>query len=283
MAILNASEGFGAAKVRGVYALGQCWNTLSIEECRICLEKAGDEVRRCLPSKEGRSLNAGCYLRYSTENFYNGTEEAKEPNSTGLPVNGIIAAVSLAAFAFILLSAISAFAIFKRIAKSRKENFQLHQISIGIGKSGLNFKYETLEKATRNFSISRKLGQGGTGSVWKLYKHNSLWEALDPSLEGNLAKEEAARVLKIGLMCTQASAADRPSMHQVLEMLMNGDSETPEPNQPPFLMARAMNQCTDSLVLNAAKLDISCTSSEYSPTGLYCLNGQRAGEDLARY
>lgn len=33
--------------------------------------------------------------------------------------------------------------------------------------SGLNFKYEVLEKATNYFDNSRKLGQGGAGSVFK--------------------------------------------------------------------------------------------------------------------
>ncbi|KAK7306498.1 hypothetical protein VNO77_44444 [Canavalia gladiata] len=47
-----------------------------------CLRKAGKEVKGCLPKREGRALNAGCYLMYSTHKFYNeegaaggGTEE----------------------------------------------------------------------------------------------------------------------------------------------------------------------------------------------------------------
>ena len=35
-----------------------------------------------------------------------------------------------------------------------------------VNKSSLNFKYETLEKATEYFNSSRKLGQGGAGSVY---------------------------------------------------------------------------------------------------------------------
>ena len=34
--------------------------------------------------------------------------------------------------------------------------------------SNLNFKYSTLEKATNNFSLDNKIGQGGFGSVYKV-------------------------------------------------------------------------------------------------------------------
>lgn len=47
------------------------------------------------------------------------------------------------------------------------ENNNLGHISSSISKSSLNYKYETLEKATDYFNSSRKLGQGGAGSVFK--------------------------------------------------------------------------------------------------------------------
>lgn len=125
--------------------------------------------------------------------------------------------------------------------------------------------------------------------MWKLHKLNSLSEAVDPSVEGDFPKEEAAYVLKIGLLCTQASAAHRPSMPQVLEMLTNHNSKFPEPNQPPFLNARAIDSqstsrshSTNSSVLNGArKMEMSYTSSECSSTGLHSLDGQSGGGDLA--
>lgn len=64
-------DGFGVAEFKGVYALAQCWDSVGKEGCRECLEKAGKAARGCLPKKEGRGMNAGCYLRYSTEKFYN--------------------------------------------------------------------------------------------------------------------------------------------------------------------------------------------------------------------
>lgn len=68
---LAKGGGFAVGEVEGVYALAQCWNTIGSDGCRECLRKAGKEVRGCLPKKDGRALNAGCYLRYSTNKFYN--------------------------------------------------------------------------------------------------------------------------------------------------------------------------------------------------------------------
>lgn len=44
----------------------------------------------------------------------------------------------------------------------------LGKLSSSVEKSGLKFKYETLEKATEFFDPSRKLGQGASGSVYKV-------------------------------------------------------------------------------------------------------------------
>lgn len=64
-------KGFRVAEAQGVFGLAQCWKSLSKEECRECLENAGEKVRGCLPSREGRGMNAGCYLRYSDFKFFN--------------------------------------------------------------------------------------------------------------------------------------------------------------------------------------------------------------------
>ncbi|KAK9191848.1 hypothetical protein WN943_020464 [Citrus x changshan-huyou] len=50
---------------------------------------------------------------------------------------------------------------------SIKERKQLGALQVAVNKSKLNFSYETLEKATNYFHESNKLGQGGSGSVYK--------------------------------------------------------------------------------------------------------------------
>ncbi|TYI20735.1 hypothetical protein ES332_A07G258500v1 [Gossypium tomentosum] len=150
--------GFGTAAVDGVFALAQCWKSVPFEGCQECLQKAEMEVRGCSPKAEGRGLYTGCYLRYSTKKFFNEMGETEH--------NHVIIAIISATSAFIMLSVLVAYATYARLSKRKKELENLGQIWINFEKSGLKFKYETLEKATDYFSLSRKLGQGGTGSVF---------------------------------------------------------------------------------------------------------------------
>ncbi|KAK9117208.1 hypothetical protein Sjap_016155 [Stephania japonica] len=56
---------------------------------------------------------------------------------------------------------------YKRLKRMKQERENLGRLSSTVSKSNLNFKYETLEKATDYFDPSRKLGEGGAGSVFK--------------------------------------------------------------------------------------------------------------------
>ncbi|VAH54420.1 unnamed protein product [Triticum turgidum subsp. durum] len=54
--------------------------------------------------------------------------------------------------------------------------------------------------------------------TWELYEAGNLKELVDPGL-GDYPDEEAIRYIKVALFCTQAAAARRPSMLQVVKML----------------------------------------------------------------
>ncbi|KAK7365179.1 hypothetical protein VNO80_14037 [Phaseolus coccineus] len=159
---VNEGRGFAVGEGEGVYALAQCWKTVRGKGCRDCLKKAENEVRGCLPKKEGRALNSGCYLRYSTVMFYNqGGEDGEGDDSSRKRT--IIIAVSVLAAAVVVLSLLVTYVAF---TKKRKNN-NFIEIPSYLKNSSLNYKYETLENATDYFSSSRKLGQGGAGSVFK--------------------------------------------------------------------------------------------------------------------
>ena len=58
-----------------VYAMGQCWATQTTLNCSKCMLDAAKKVSKCAPATDGRVMNAGCYLRYSTENFFSNDKE----------------------------------------------------------------------------------------------------------------------------------------------------------------------------------------------------------------
>ncbi|KAK9270876.1 hypothetical protein L1049_026462 [Liquidambar formosana] len=54
-----------------VYGLAQCWELVNGSTCEKCLANSLSKIGSCLSKEDGRVLNAGCYLRYSTQRFYN--------------------------------------------------------------------------------------------------------------------------------------------------------------------------------------------------------------------
>lgn len=79
----------------------------------------------------------------------------------------VILASTAAAVAFLLIVAAISFFVWIKLAKKRRERKQLGALLFTVNNSKLNFSYETLEKATNYFHQSNKLGQGGSGSVYK--------------------------------------------------------------------------------------------------------------------
>ena len=56
-----------------VFGAAECWRELGPGECEECLARARERVKGCVPATDGRALNAGCYMRYSTSRIYYGT------------------------------------------------------------------------------------------------------------------------------------------------------------------------------------------------------------------
>ncbi|KAL0554850.1 hypothetical protein IC582_008778 [Cucumis melo] len=157
--------GFGVGEVNGMFGLAQCWGSVEPEGCRACLEKAKRSIGRCLPSKEGRAMNAGCYLRYSTVKFYN--DKDGEQDHDGFSGRRAVVTIALASAASLIVFFSALFACYTRISKFKKEKKKQSLIPVSFKDSDLNFKYETLEKATKYFNPSNNIGQGGAGSVYK--------------------------------------------------------------------------------------------------------------------
>ena len=53
-------------------------------------------------------------------------------------------------------------------------------------------------------------------------------------------KSEVARVLHVGLLCTQEIPTLRPFMSKALKMIVKKDEELPPPSNPPFVDEKTM-------------------------------------------
>ncbi|KAJ3678315.1 hypothetical protein LUZ60_002118 [Juncus effusus] len=150
-----------------VYVLAQCWQVLNQSLCDTCLDLAAKSVVGCGPALEGRALFAGCYIRYSNMLFWNLNDASSSGNHNVL---WIILGSCLGALVIIIII-LGVLAWKRKIFRgksSAQSLMQLYGVELppAIAQSSLNFKYEELKKATGNFSMSNKLGEGSHGAVF---------------------------------------------------------------------------------------------------------------------
>ncbi|KMT11176.1 hypothetical protein BVRB_5g111040 [Beta vulgaris subsp. vulgaris] len=106
--------------------------------------------------------------------------------------------------------------------------------------SDLFFELRILQVATNFFSDMNLLGHGGFGPVfkadlltytWKLFQEGKSLELVD----GGLAKcnpDEAAMCIQLGLLCCQATVAERPTMSYVHLILCSESFSLAQPGKP---------------------------------------------------
>ncbi|GAY52993.1 hypothetical protein CUMW_146120 [Citrus unshiu] len=171
--------------------------------------------------------------------------------------------------------------LYIRMSASELENDQIQNIDLELPL----FELATIVSATNNFSINKKLGQGGFGPVykgklvdgqeiavkrlskiseqglkelkneaWKLWNEGMPSQLIDPCIQGSFNLAEVIRCIHIGLLCVQQHPKDRPSMPSVILML-GSETVLPQPKQPGYLADR-----------NSTRLDSSSSRPESSST-----------------
>ncbi|GAB4845767.1 hypothetical protein Ancab_039176 [Ancistrocladus abbreviatus] len=128
-----------------------------------CLQSASS-IQGCLCSYEGCALYTGRFMRYSSVIFLN-----KEPRKS---LNGIVVAIVVRdVSALVVLTIVAAVLAYLSKRKMRQNKRKGSSDSRNLVKilhnSSLNFQNSILEKATRSFAETNKLGQGGIGTVNK--------------------------------------------------------------------------------------------------------------------
>ncbi|XP_059068946.1 cysteine-rich receptor-like protein kinase 2 [Cryptomeria japonica] len=151
-----------------IYGLAFCLCSIQEDSCKNCLSIAQENINKCFPRSEGRALDAGCYLRYSSEPFFpsNSTIELARFLPTGKRVSSlelIIVAVGGGVFLLALLTCILVFR--KQIGRPSQKRADREGATKLREREDFDFK--VLKKATNNFDQANKLGNGGFGEVFK--------------------------------------------------------------------------------------------------------------------
>ncbi|XP_057855631.2 cold-responsive protein kinase 1 [Cryptomeria japonica] len=152
-----------------IYGLASCLRSLEKDFCKNCLSIAQTNIDKCFPSSEGRAIDAGCYLRYSSEPFFpsNATIDLASFSPTGKkkvssPVWIIIGVVG----GVFILGLITCLLVFgKQIMRPRQKKADIEGATELRGPE--EFEFKILKKATNNFDQANKLGEGGFGEVFK--------------------------------------------------------------------------------------------------------------------
>nr|XP_010314054.2 G-type lectin S-receptor-like serine/threonine-protein kinase CES101 [Solanum lycopersicum] len=71
------------------------------------------------------------------------------------------------------------------------------------------------------------------GLAWELWREERALELIDATLIESCSRDEVMRCIHVGLLCVQDYAKDRPSMSNVVSMLMNDTKQPPPPPQRP--------------------------------------------------
>ncbi|KAL6208178.1 hypothetical protein ACLB2K_019129 [Fragaria x ananassa] len=93
--------------------------------------------------------------------------------------------------------------------------------------------YMSLEYAT--YGLFSEKSDVFSFGAWHLWKEGSSMELMDSTLRASCSSGEVIRCIRIGLLCVQERAIDRPTMSDVVSLLSNQSSALPLPKEPAFL------------------------------------------------
>ncbi|KAL0727237.1 hypothetical protein Bca4012_023330 [Brassica carinata] len=231
--------------LENIYALMQCTPDLSSGDCGNCLRQSARDYQSCCGQRPGGVvLRPSCFFRWEfyvySKAFDNITVSSPPPplppvasppaddqtsttdneDSKGIS-SGVVAAITTVIVVFILLVL--------GIVLSDSDISTTHSSQYDL---------KTIESATNKFSRSNKLGEGGFGEVykvWRLWVHGSPLELVDPAIGRNYQSDEVTRCIHIALLCVQENPEDRPMLSAIILMLTSNTITLPVPRLPSFI------------------------------------------------
>ncbi|XP_042513407.1 G-type lectin S-receptor-like serine/threonine-protein kinase CES101 [Macadamia integrifolia] len=87
------------------------------------------------------------------------------------------------------------------------------------------------------------------GYAWEMWNKGKILELIDSTLVDSCSMNEYEfiRYVTVGFLCVQESAADRPTMSEVVSMLSNETTALPSPKQPAFTIGKSNTGVESSL------------------------------------
>nr|XP_027123987.1 cysteine-rich receptor-like protein kinase 29 [Coffea arabica] len=79
------------------------------------------------------------------------------------------------------------------------------------------------------------------GHVWDLWTEGRISEITDSCLDETISTSEALKYVHVGLLCVQEKAADRPTMSDVVSMLLKESMALATPKRPAFAEIMTLN------------------------------------------
>ncbi|KAL6871517.1 hypothetical protein ACP4OV_014346 [Aristida adscensionis] len=179
----QTGQGWLAETSQTVYGLVQCTQDMLEETCQACLSSTIIKIEQMVASGQmgGAILGVHCSLWYQTDvHFFAGHPMLSLHMPT--PILDMGHDWIILHHGFCLLVACSY--MDQNREKKKRARFELQLLSMAIqnvinlwrieeGNSGfLLYNFSEIKEATDNFSIDNKLGQGGFGTVYKVYQYS---------------------------------------------------------------------------------------------------------------
>lgn len=91
--------------------------------------------------------------------------------------------------------------------------------------------------------------------AWKLLKEENIDLLIDKTINEPGVKDQILTCVKVGLLCVQESAKDRPSISAVIPMLTDHAENLPDPRKPAFITKQEI--CSE---ISASRMSFEASS-----------------------
>ncbi|KAK1401898.1 Cysteine-rich RLK (Receptor-like kinase) protein [Heracleum sosnowskyi] len=218
-----------------VYAMAQCAETVTEFECQNCMNVAYENIKSCPPRIGARAFDAGCFMRYTNTPFFASNQTiniSRYLRSGGSSNKKAIIGGVVGGVGFLLLVLV----LILRYRLSRKKKISPRGNVLGSTElqGPVTYNYKDLKSATKNFSNEYKLGEGGSGDVYKgIVKNGNIVAVKRLALSTSKAKADFESEVRLisnvhhrNLVRLLGCSSKGPDLLLVYEYMENGSLDS---------------------------------------------------------